>query len=478
MTAAEDDPVTAPAGPPGPDPRALLGHDLRAAVSDVVGGLRLIDAAILPDAARAQVERVRAASELLARLVEEMTDAPLAGAARAGADLGHTRLGAFLSDEARRWQGQGGAGGPRVTLARGEGLPDLLPFDDLPLRRAVANLMANALRHARGAVELRAAVAPDGALVLAVRDDGPGFGPDPDRLRGVGRSGAASTGMGLHIAAAHAEGLGGHLRLRDHDGGGAEAAIVLPPEAWAAPAPPRLPDLSGWRVLVADDSETNQRLLVSILAPMGAACAVAGDGIEALDLLSRERFDLAVIDVEMPSLGGLEVIRSERLRQARGLAPPTPLIAMTAYALRDARAAIEAAGAEGILQKPIGTPEEVGAILAPHAAERRAAEWAPDAAPPINAALLAELIAGAGAGFLDGLKADLAAAAGRLDAARAAGDDEALAAEAHALMSLAGVVGALPTRAAARAAVDGEPGATERLVEHLAVLRALLGAAS
>ena len=471
-----------------PDPLSLLGHDIRAAVSDVIGGLRLIDRAALPPTARAQVERVHAASELLARLVEEVLAGPFSEGRLA--DLpGVLSLPRFLADELRRWHGHAVPSGTRVSLDRSGDLPDVVRLDQLRLRRIVSNLMGNALRHAAGgAVELAARREAD-ALVIEVRDDGPGFPADRKAVAfEPAASGAGSTGMGLHIARAHAEGLGGALTVADRPGGGAVVSLVLPEAAWRHEAARDLPDLAGWRVLVADDSQTNQLLLAGMLAEMGAECEVAGDGIEALNWLARERFDLAVIDLEMPSLGGLEVIRSERLRQARGVAPPTPLVAMTAYVLRDNRDAILAAGAEGILSKPLGTVEEVGALLAHHLDGRpRSADWTPDAAPPLNAALLADLLAAmpgdARAAFLDGLKSDFHRVEQEMAEGASARHPTDVAAAAHALLSLAGVVGALPVQASARALLSAEsPGdmleAAPAVLSHLAELRALLAQTS
>lgn len=469
---------------PGAEPADLLAHDIRAAVSDVIGGLRLVDADALPPAARAQVERARSASEVLARLVEEAF-APSAGlAAEAPAEPGTLDLHVLLADELRRWDGHARPDGTEVTLQIAPDLPRCVAVPCLPMRRVIGNVMANATRHAAGGhVALRARLEGD-TVVIAARDDGKGFDAELfARAFEPAVSGSGSTGLGLHIARAHAERMGGRLEARNLAAGGACVRLVLPAGAWrpdaAAPGPP---DLRGWRVLVADDSETGRRLLSKLLGEMGAECTPARDGVEALDLLARDAFDLAIVDIEMPALGGLEVIRSERLRQARGIAPPVPLMAMTAYTLHGNRDAILSAGAEGILPKPIGTLEEVGALLAHHLAGRPRATWRPEDAPPLNAALLAELVRpaeGAAEGeLLAGLKADVAAVEERLGAARSDADSDALAAHAHAVMSLAAVVGALPTRAAARALIVAPPaerGARAALLaERLTELRALL----
>lgn len=437
----------------------LLAHDVRAAVSDVIGGLRLIDPDDLSEAAREQVSRIHVASELLARLVEEMlVEHP---SQHTAPDAGVLNLPRFLDDELRRWHGAARPTGTRVSLDCADNLPKLVNLNGLHLRRILANLMGNALRHAPGGdVMLGAGRYADGSLRLCVTDNGPGFPADllPRLFEAATRGGTEpGTGMGLHIAAAHAEGLGGSLSARNMDRGGAQVTLVLPEKTWrpVVEDDTSLPDLTGWRVLVADDSRTNQTLLRGMLGRLGAECEVAGNGIEALNWLARERFDLALIDLEMPQLGGMEVIRSERLRQARGIAPPMSMVAMTAYVLRDNREAIFEAGADGILAKPLGSIEHFGRALHGYLQEAPdTSDWAPERAPPLSAATLAELMAAAGPDESDlllvRLKEDLTKVSEALAAALDPLDLSAIRGQTHVLLSLSGAVGALPTQEAAR----------------------------
>ncbi|UWQ20177.1 hybrid sensor histidine kinase/response regulator [Jannaschia sp. W003] len=440
------------------DPVALLAHDLRAATADVVGGLRLLEGEALTPDAHAQVERVRASTELLARLVEELLGerGGAGGAARGDAVADLARI---LEDELRRWRGAGAPQGVAVTLTREALLPALLAVEPLALRRIIANAMGNALRHARAAVELRAAPGEGGTVVIEVLDDGPGFPADvlddPFRAARPG-AGSVGTGLGLHIAADHAEWIGGRLEIRNRSGGGGAVALTLPAALALAPVSEAAPaDLTGWRILVADDSATVQSLVAGMLGQLGATSERAGDGVAALNWLARERFDLALIDVEMPVLGGREVIRAERLRQARGVAPPTPLVALTGHASPAMREALLEDGAEGMLPKPLPEIDVFGRMLAGivEAAGGRL-DWQPDAAPPLSAATLASLMMAAGPDHvgevLARLRGDLADTEAALDAALRASDRQGVRFQTHVLLSLAGAIGALPTQSVAR----------------------------
>ncbi|WP_299817174.1 ATP-binding protein [uncultured Jannaschia sp.] len=437
----------------------LLAHDIRSAVSDVIGGLRLMNRETLPEAALVQHERVQAASELLARLVEEL----LGGTPRvARGHVGNLDLHRFLTDEFRRWHGATHGSGTWVTLELAPNLPRVVRLDLLSLRRVLANLMGNALRHAEGGQIRLAADLTDGDhLRICVSDDGPGIPADlmPRIFEPAtrGSRSAAGTGMGLHIAAAQVSDMGGEIKAANRETGGAQLTVRFPREVWKRPGQSiaGLPDLRGVRVLVADDSGTNRTLVNAMLTRMGAECELAVDGIEALNWLARERFDLAIVDIEMPALGGLEVLRSERLRQARGIAPPMSMVAMTAYVLGDNGEAILEAGADGILAKPLDGIESFGRAIRHYLDIRPdASDWTPDRAPALSAITLAELMQAAGPDHQDQLLARLREDLARveIDLEQALEGDDALEVEAqtHILLSLSTAVGALPTEAATR----------------------------
>ncbi|CUH29252.1 Aerobic respiration control sensor protein ArcB [Jannaschia seosinensis] len=474
-----------------------LAHDIRSALSDVSGGLRLIGREDLPGRARMQLDRAMAASDLLIELIGELLQDTARAPERPDEALD---LRVFLQDEARRWRGAAADAGIGVDLHCPSDLPRTARLDLLQLRRILANLMSNAVCHSGGSsVVLAAEVHGDGTLAFCVTDDGGGFPPEllaqtRDLFAGRGEGGA--DGLGLHIAAAHARAMGAALlveNLRETEGGqGARVTLTVPRSVWDGEAALReVPSLTGSRILVAEDSDTVRTLIEAILRGFGAECRMARDGIEALNWLARERFDLALIDVEMPTLGGLEVLRAERLRQARGVAPPTALVALTAHALRDCRDEITEAGAEGILTKPIGNANEFGKAVRHYLDAAPDSEaWRPEAAPALSAVTLSDLMATAGpetgADLLSGIRSDLADVTQRMQAAVAKAEPAAIRNEAHVLLSLAAAIGALPTQEAARRVNVMPPDApdeaiveaAQKCLERLETLRAFLDEAN
>jgi CheY-like chemotaxis protein len=105
------------------------------------------------------------------------------------------------------------------------------------------------------------------------------------------------------------------------------------------------------RILIVDDVDLNRRLAGAILKRQGWEIAEACDGLVALDLLGREKFDVVLLDISMPRLSGDEVCR--RIKADPALAG-MPVIAYTAHAMEEEKAQILAGGFDGILIKPIG----------------------------------------------------------------------------------------------------------------------------
>jgi CheY-like chemotaxis protein len=135
----------------------------------------------------------------------------------------------------------------------------------------------------------------------------------------------------------------------------------------ATPADAAVPGPHRLRVLLAEDNLVNQRLAARLLEKQGHRVVVAGNGREALEALEREGFDLVLMDVQMPELGGLEATPAIRRREAArgGLGPGgrrVPVIAMTAHAMKGDRERCLAAGMDDYVSKPVRGTELFAAI--------------------------------------------------------------------------------------------------------------------
>jgi CheY-like chemotaxis protein/HPt (histidine-containing phosphotransfer) domain-containing protein len=234
--------------------------------------------------------------------------------------------------------------------------------------------------------------------------------------------------------------------------------------------PPNL--IAPLRILLAEDNESNQAFLIYFLQGTGHLPTLARDGREVLALLAHDRFDLILMDIQMPGLDGLEATRRIRAGLAPGTPTDIPIIALTAYAMLGDRERFLAAGMDGYVAKPVALAE-----LTAEMARVLRARTAPPAASPADVPAIdvpsllfecadsSELVARLFATFIDEARERLA----DLDLA---GDDPArLAQIAHSLANSAGALRAWPMLAAARgleqAATSGQADLAT-LTRHLA----------
>jgi CheY-like chemotaxis protein len=157
--------------------------------------------------------------------------------------------------------------------------------------------------------------------------------------------------------------MGGRIWADGRIDGGSEFGVRVPidlaPPMSAAPPEPKPSEsdaavlLAGKQVLLVEDNLVNQKVACGMLRRFGVTTSTAENGAEALQMLQDRRYDLVLMDVQMPVMDGYEA--TARLRQAEtaGGLSPTPVIALTANALSEDRQAALAAGMNDFLTKPL-----------------------------------------------------------------------------------------------------------------------------
>ena len=308
-------------------------------------------------------------------------------------------------------------------------------------------------------------------------DDGPGLSGDAlSRLfQYEGRPSDATkpgSGLGLYIAKELTGLLGANLAIENRENGGVRALFSLPHEAWFDRSLRRSSkpqeatrdepvDLSGLNILLAEDNLTNQLVATQMLAAMGATFSVASDGLEAMALLETESFDLALLDIEMPRMSGLEVIKA--VRNSPAPVGNLPLVALTAYVMREHRERIYGAGADGIIAKPLMSIEELGRSIRGYlkGTEGRtppkpepSSSQVPTIAGVVDREVFDALVETIGADstseLLRKLQADTDTVAEGLGLAKTALDLAEIRSQTHILISVAGAIGATNLQYAAQ----------------------------
>jgi CheY-like chemotaxis protein len=272
-------------------------------------------------------------------------------------------------------------------------LPNGVLVDPGRLRQIVVNLLGNALKFtSHGGVTLAVSVTPgeEGRLWLSlvVRDTGIGiaagrltaiFQPftqaDGSMTRRYG-----GTGLGLTICARLVSLMGGTLDVRSTLGTGSEFTVRIPVETTPLAAEAGSDDVeanfaagaekeptpagaeSAPHVLVAEDNPVNQRVVQQLLSKRGWHVTLTDDGRQAVAAFEQQRFDLVLMDLQMPEMNGFDAVAAIRaLEHARCLSH-TPIVAVTAHAMAGDRERCLEAGMDGYLTKPMRR-EAVYALL-------------------------------------------------------------------------------------------------------------------
>lgn len=230
------------------------------------------------------------------------------------------------------------------------------------LRQVLLNLLGNAIKFTeRGTVTMEVSTSANG-VQIAIRDTGIGIAPerlsrifDPFTQADASMSRRfGGTGLGTTISKQLVELMGGALTASSVQGEGSCFTVSLPLTAGKAntqvSSPQQLPPL---QLIIADDIEQNLDLLTAILERDQHQVRRARNGAEVLQLLTEQTPDLVLMDIQMPVMDGLTACKQRRANeQQQGLAK-VPIIALTASALAEDRAAVFAAGMDGFATKPI-----------------------------------------------------------------------------------------------------------------------------
>ncbi|MGC8477759.1 MAG: ATP-binding protein [Acetobacteraceae bacterium] len=259
----------------------------------------------------------------------------------------------------------------------------------------------------------------------------------------------------------------------------------LPPRP--APAPERPVTGESYRVLIADDNAVNRRVLLKILTSGGHSVRVVRDSEEALDALAEQSFDVAILDVNMPRIDGIEATKIHRMASlGRGA---VPILALTADATEATRARCLEAGMVACLVKPV-EPAELLAIVdatvrgdraggtpPPETTTRAPAPSREPPAPTLDHAIMDSLRALGGAEFIAEVSATFRAEArvklAALQEALRQGDVAAFRAQAHGMRSIASNIGAarlgalcLPQQRVAADEMETRGAAMVRAIAH------------
>ncbi len=347
-----------------------MSFEIRSSLAPIIGFSESLKSSTLPAEAKSSaINTIVANAQTLLQLVNDILDFSKIEAGKMPIEQIDTDLLHLLAGVNSQFVPQARQKSLTFEMQYDWPLPPRISSDPTRLKQILQNLCSNAIKHTyHGKVTLRVYWdAANQQLCFDVSDTGPGLTPkDLGLLQHTNSSVASSDvlqrgGLGIAITRQLTQMLGGSLRVKSiQDQGSTFTASISgrtpSREKWVSSAEittkkstaaRKVPQLSG-RVLLAEDNLVNQKLIARIIGKTGVEAVVVSDGEQARNAALSSPFDLILMDVNMPVLGGLEATRILREKGYDG-----PIYALTAeHGLEEIRASMNA-GCNGHLTKPI-----------------------------------------------------------------------------------------------------------------------------
>lgn len=350
---------------------ANMSHEIRTPMNAISGFTNQLLKTAQPGEQKEQLQIIKSSSDHLLHLLNDILDFSKLQANKVKLNQAPFDLKLLMHETLRIFEEMADEKGLKLKTEF-DSIPQFVLGDEHRLRQIVLNLLHNAIKFTdKGYVQLSVSVqsktGENVSLRIAIKDSGVGI-PKEKQARIFEEFEQASvtdeakgTGLGLAISAMLVKLHKGEFLIESELGQGTEMILILPftigegLKEEVKEKDKKLIHLSGISVLVADDEPFNLKLLETIFKTHDIKLVQAQDGTEALAALQNQAFDIAILDVKMPGMSGLEVVK--QIRKAKGNNSQIPMVALTATVSEQEMKESLDSGFDQILRKPFDENE-------------------------------------------------------------------------------------------------------------------------
>ena len=358
---------------------AHMSHEIRTPLNGVIGLSRLLEDMTDPTEALDTIGVIRSSADSLLRVINDILDFSKIEAGKLELEIAPFQLQRCIQESIELFRVQAAEKSVRLESNFAPGLPSWVAGDSTRLRQVILNLISNALKFTgSGEVTISASVEPHdlASYLVAIEVRDTGIGIAPDKLSGLFSSFSqvdasisrryGGTGLGLAISKRLVEAMGGAIYVKSQPGKGTSFRFTVllapaqePVHAHIANAP--IGNASSLKVLVAEDNPVNQRVALKMLEKLGVSADLVTDGAQAITAVAKVRYDLVLMDVQMPEVDGITATHEIRTGLPTDLQPV--IFGLTAHAEVEYRDLCLRAGMNGCLTKPL-EPEKLRNLVA------------------------------------------------------------------------------------------------------------------
>ncbi|WP_051328989.1 ATP-binding protein [Geminicoccus roseus] len=359
---------------------AAMSHEIRTPMTGVLGMAELLAAEPLQPRQRGYVQAIRTSGQHLLGVINDILDFSRFDAGGLTLEKVDFSLQGFIEQLRSIMAPLATERGLTLDFDLDPQAPMVVRGDPTRLRQILVNLIGNGLKFtSQGGVQVRIGCrnGPDALLLFRFEVEDSGIGIPEDRqselfqpFMQADRSTArkyGGSGLGLAICRQLVTTMGGEIGIRSRMGQGSTfwfEVLLAPGDAVAVTARSKLDPamIRPLRILVAEDVEVNRDLLQATLSRHDHTVVFAENGEQAVSAAQSQRFDVILMDVQMPAMDGIEATR-----RIRAMPPPggsVPILALTANVMEAERERCLSVGMNGVLTKPIAWDELFRALAA------------------------------------------------------------------------------------------------------------------